>query len=651
MELTKKYGVRFRAIALCLTLFFFCKIYSQKQTNNWLFSDSNMVNFNTPFPTSNNSNLVFAFEASASVSDTSGNLLFYTNGESVRNRFGQYMLNGGLWTSQFVATATEGTLIVPKPGSTSQYYLILNNNFCGGAKVLYYTIVDMSLNGGLGDVLFPPVLFYTSPTTKVSEKISVVKHCNGKDFWLVSTEVYFYGDSLDHDPIKYAGQRMKNAFFLSFLIDEYGINNYPIKSKTHVITNICEPSSSCATGQLKISPDGELAAFGHFQDLYLFSFNNSSGTFNHINTITYTPDFNIPAFCDHSNYGLEFFNDSKKIMFNNLFVDLVTNDTTYLGNFIYSQMQLASDGKIYFGNNTKLPNQFGISTKNDLSFFEYKVNQPYVYYDTVSLKNGFTTYGLPNFPSYYFHKQLYDFEYSGHCANTAFTFTPQFNGNLFTSVEWTFTDDNTTSTSLNPSHIFSTNGSFEVKLVVFNGLTQDTISHCADVLGNNPNFFSPDDLFICKGNTVDIGTTYPNTGLYKWNTGDTTAMITASAQGTYILNIKNQCADYTDTITVIEKDCRDKSSEMIIPNVFTPNDDNINDYWRIILPDGYKLNYLEIYNRWGNVIFTSEGTIKPWFGRTSSGEPCSDGVYFYILKYADDNNVEQRQNGFISLHR
>ena len=92
-------------------------------------------------------------------------------------------------------------------------------------------------------------------------------------------------------------------------------------------------------------------------------------------------------------------------------------------------------------------------------------------------------------------------------------------------------------------------------------------------------------------------------------------------------------------------------AEPIIPNVFTPNGNDVNEYWRITLPIGSKLKELEVYNRWGNTVFTSGGTIKPWFGRTSSGEPCSEGVYFYVLKYTDAKGVEQKKNGYISLFR
>ena len=113
----------------------------------------------------------------------------------------------------------------------------------------------------------------------------------------------------------------------------------------------------------------------------------------------------------------------------------------------------------------------------------------------------------------------------------------------------------------------------------------------------------------------------------------------------------------TNTTVVVPADTIDISpivvisNGLIIPNVFTPNSDQVNEYWTITFPEGYTFFDVAIYNRWGNLIFKSEEIIKPWFGRTFSGEPCSDGVYFYLLRYRDDNNREQKKSGHISLYR
>jgi len=91
-----------------------------------------------------------------------------------------------------------------------------------------------------------------------------------------------------------------------------------------------------------------------------------------------------------------------------------------------------------------------------------------------------------------------------------------------------------------------------------------------------------------------------------------------------------------------------------IPNTFTPNDDGINDTWYFNLGSDVTLNDFEVYNRWGNLIKKLEIATSNyilWDGYTTSGASCSDGIYFYVLKYTDAKGVVQNKKGFISLFR
>ncbi len=71
-----------------------------------------------------------------------------------------------------------------------------------------------------------------------------------------------------------------------------------------------------------------------------------------------------------------------------------------------------------------------------------------------------------------------------------------------------------------------------------------------------------------------------------------------------------------------------------IPNVFSPNNDGTNDYFRIPGIEGFPNSGLEIYNRWGNLIFQSTDYGGAWDGRINT-EPVSDGTYYYILRRSD----------------
>ncbi|MBL7911677.1 MAG: gliding motility-associated C-terminal domain-containing protein [Bacteroidia bacterium] len=99
---------------------------------------------------------------------------------------------------------------------------------------------------------------------------------------------------------------------------------------------------------------------------------------------------------------------------------------------------------------------------------------------------------------------------------------------------------------------------------------------------------------------------------------------------------------------------------LVIPTIFTPNYDNVNDVWKFTMPYGTKLNAVYVYNRWGVLIYSIDeltlnsdnSKIKTvyWDGHTSSGEECADGIYFYIISITE--NAEKRTfKGNVSLLR
>jgi len=97
---------------------------------------------------------------------------------------------------------------------------------------------------------------------------------------------------------------------------------------------------------------------------------------------------------------------------------------------------------------------------------------------------------------------------------------------------------------------------------------------------------------------------------------------------------------YVDDVKIIEK-----SSSLIIANVFTPNNDGINDIWKVDL-SGHTNIKCTIYNRWGNKIYTTTNNMIIWDGRTTSGEMCEDGTYFYVVTTED-----KMHKGFVQLIR
>ncbi len=97
---------------------------------------------------------------------------------------------------------------------------------------------------------------------------------------------------------------------------------------------------------------------------------------------------------------------------------------------------------------------------------------------------------------------------------------------------------------------------------------------------------------------------------------------------------------YVDGVSLLELPCT-----INIPNVFTPNGDNVNDEFKIELCDSTNFNLI-IYNRWGNIIFESSKSQAAWNGRTTSGEVCVEGTYYFAV-----TTDSKKEKGFIQLVR
>jgi hypothetical protein len=121
-------------------------------------------------------------EGVACVSDASGNFLFATDGVTVYNSLCAVMPNGTVLNGG--SSSTQSAIIVQKPGSTSLYYVFTcAENY--GTDGICYSIVDMTLGGGLGAVTTKNVQLLAGPT---NEKLTAVQHCNGTDYWIISKQ-------------------------------------------------------------------------------------------------------------------------------------------------------------------------------------------------------------------------------------------------------------------------------------------------------------------------------------------------------------------------------------------------------------------------------------------------------------------------------
>lgn len=112
----------------------------------------------------------------------------------------------------------------------------------------------------------------------------------------------------------------------------------------------------------------------------------------------------------------------------------------------------------------------------------------------------------------------------------------------------------------------------------------------------------------------------------------------------YIQYLRGDCASAMQQVWVKVYD----STVIKVPNAFSPNGDGINDVWRLNV-QGMVSNYtLTVFNRYGQVVYTSRDINAPWDG-TMNGKPLQVGTYYYIIQATDNNSRAVKQSGYIML--
>jgi gliding motility-associated-like protein len=126
-----------------------------------------------------------------------------------------------------------------------------------------------------------------------------------------------------------------------------------------------------------------------------------------------------------------------------------------------------------------------------------------------------------------------------------------------------------------------------------------------------------------------------------------TPTFTGTTDTKYTIQItdNNGCVT-TDTMQVLVM----KSNGLFIPNAFTPNNNGLNDIFKPLLTGANKLNRFSIYNRYGELIFSSKQANDGWDG-TYKGELVPSGVYIWMVKYIEISNKPIVEKGTVTLIR
>lgn len=193
-----------------------------------------------------------------------------------------------------------------------------------------------------------------------------------------------------------------------------------------------------------------------------------------------------------------------------------------------------------------------------------------------------------------------------------------------------------------PGYVVKTPGIYSVKLNVNNCSASDTINISYKVL---PFFTLGPDSFLCAGQQYVLQPAINTNTSLLWQDGSSAPSFTVMKDGVYFLTASNECGNYTDSITITTGLCN-----IIMPSAFTPNNDGLNDMFRIKYPYPLKTFKMVIYNRWGEKVFETNNINKGWDG-SYKGQLSVQGSYAWIISFMDTNSKPGQLKGIVTLVR
>lgn len=237
------------------------------------------------------------------------------------------------------------------------------------------------------------------------------------------------------------------------------------------------------------------------------------------------------------------------------------------------------------------------------------------------------------------------------CRGTYVTFNGLFASIGNTGVTWDF-GNGTIIKNINPiKYAYDVPGTYTVNVKADYRVCPDTnISRVINVMPQ-PSINIGNDTGICKGGVPivlkdKINANNPK-ARWEWSTGAKTPSISVTTPGEYSVTVRiDGC--YTQTTLKVVEDCY-----LNVPNVFSPNDDGINDYFnpRYLLTNGLTSFNMQIFNRWGQLIFeTSALEGRGWDGKFN-GVQQPEGVFIYVIDATFKDGQKEHHQGNVTLLR
>ena len=616
--------------------------FAQLQNNNWTFGNGCRVNFNGPTPNGALNSFLFSGEQCATVSDPqTGSLLFYSDGLTVWGPTNQPMTNGTGLIGGLFKSSCQGPVIVPFPENPNKYFIFTIDELEFDAYTgLHYSVVDMTLNGGLGDVeVANKNILLTSDS--LTEKITVIRSEAIRGYWVIA-------------------HRMNSNEFLAYKVTGCEVSSTPVVSA--VGSPLIIPSNDLndrfdGYGSMKANPEGTRIGMpiDGSTTIEFFDFNPATGQLSNPisldvtdNTVNPTPSLPIRK------YGCSFSPDGNKFYFTNTIsvyqLDLsvynaaaIAASNTLIGTPANAdptfQIEQGPNGKLYVavaGNSLaaiNFPNNAGLTCG---------------YVDDAISLNGLCLLGLPaRVPDRNFAPPAISLVYD--CLTLELN--ASIDGVSDDNLVWNMGVPNSSLSGSNVSYTYADSGAVTITASINNecfSFLADTsifIENCSCLTEISSQF-----------TTVDLGDTLQlfasGAESYSWTpaqglscTDCNNPLASPTETTTYIVTGSNASGCISsDTITITVKNEIDIiCGELFIPSIFSPNGKGpqANETF-CVFSDCVDQFKLVIYNRWGEKVFETEDVGQCWNG-TFKGVEVASGVYAYnvFLKQLDGEVVNK----------
>lgn len=162
-----------------------------------------------------------------------------------------------------------------------------------------------------------------------------------------------------------------------------------------------------------------------------------------------------------------------------------------------------------------------------------------------------------------------------------------------------------------------------------------------------PQPFLPPDTTICEGQILRVELEADVRRTFAWSDGSAERIRLLSEAGAYMATVTNECGDGSVNMTLQTEDC---TCNLYIPTAFSPNGDGLNDQFEIKTRCNLLDYTLQVYNRWGELLFESRSLASNWDGNYQ-GEPLPAGNYVYQIRYHREGLGPRQASGGFRLLR